>query len=148
MTERLVRLPAPESAVWRTAIFGLAIVMLVCGSVLLASVLASGQPVVSLWLPLVYAAGGVSVALAAALRDATEVWVRPEGLAVRQRNPFRTREHSIPAADVKAIGVRADWLGQVFIPRMMTSPHVWNVVIDTAHHGRIRGGGAASEKEA
>ncbi|HEV7689284.1 MAG TPA: hypothetical protein VGO52_00595 [Hyphomonadaceae bacterium] len=148
MTERLVRIPAPEPAGWRAARFGLAFVLLVPSCLLFVGWLVSGQPGQPVWFALLSAAGAIWVALATALRDDMEVWVHPEGLTVRRRNLFRTLEQTIPVAEVKGIGVRTDWLGQFLGPRLIVGPHFWRVVIDTARHGRIHGGGAPSEKEA
>jgi hypothetical protein len=137
MTEPLVRLLAPAPIEWRVVRLVLTIPVLFVGWLLS---MRFGAP---LWFAL-SAIGAVGLALAAALHDDIETWVRPEGLAVRRRNMFRTQVQSIPSVEVKGIGIRPDWLPQ----RRPIGSFLWRVVIDTARHGRIRSSESATEKDA
>jgi hypothetical protein len=134
VSDQFVRLIEPRQSAWRLA----CLVLTICSLPLSLALAPFGS--LYIWVFPAVAVGlvaAVSLSIAA-LQGEAEIWVRPEGLAVRRRNLFRAATYTVPVSEIRAIGVEAAWW----------TPTQWRVVIVTARRGKCTGGQTTSEKEA
>jgi hypothetical protein len=142
MSEQVVQLAGPQRTGWRVFYFMLA----AAGFANAWFLWAGGRFPVEL--VAIFVAGGIFMAAVAVLLDDTETWVRADTITFRRRNLLRTVTHTAPVADVKGIGTRAEWLGQLFRLNFAVVPLTWSVAIDIAGHGRINSGPRITEQDA
>lgn len=112
----------------------------------LAWISAARDPI-PLWNAIPLALIAVALATIASLLTDTQATVTPEGVHVRRSSAFRTKDFSVPAAEIKGIGTRPELLAYFYASRWMIIPPTWHIAIDTTNHGRIRAGQGVDEKQ-